>query len=74
MHKPKHEVTDVFAGCLPDEIAEAIWKDYPSANLSSFQMAFRKYCYRSDKKVMEAGKYDINTLASNRENLVNGPL
>ena len=72
----KNNQTDVFAGCISDEMAEFIWKDHLSADVSQFQKAFREHCYRSDKKVIEAGKYDINTLASNRENLnvVNGPL
>ena len=53
----KHDLTDVFAGCISDRMAEAIWKDHPSADLSQFQKSFREHCYRSDKKVMKAGKY-----------------
>ena len=39
-------------------------------------MAFREYCHRSDKRILEAGTYSVNTLESNRENLnvVDGPL
>ena len=72
----KNDQTDVFAGCIPNEMAEFIWKDHQSADISQFQKAFRERCYRSDKKVMEGRKYGIHTLASNRENpnAVNGPL
>ena len=65
----------VFAGCIPDDLAELVCEKYPSADLSQYQKAFRELCYRSDKQVVEGRLGNINTLESNREilNTVSGP-